>query len=194
MHGAIMTNETIGWLRPGDPTVYEIPQRWYALLVESGSERKVCIWLKRRQFSPYWARYRGQVKLNRHRKAIRWRSVIPGYLFIPVPVFDTINCELVESAPGARKMMKSGEKLVEIPEMGKDGIEQIKAIEAALNASAVAASEGIPFKVGQQIRIIKVEIEGKINRIASKTKIVVEAMMFGAVREWELPVSEIEAV
>jgi len=90
--------------------------------------------------------------------------------------------------------MRNGENLVELPEDGRQGIERIKEIEAALNASAIAAAEGIPFKEGQKVRIRRVELDGKIKRIASKTKIVVEAQFFGAVREWELPVSEIEAV
>ncbi|HZS57616.1 MAG TPA: transcription termination/antitermination NusG family protein [Bryobacteraceae bacterium] len=172
----------------------DLPRRWYALLVESGRERRICIWLRRRQYEPYWPRYKGFVKLNRHRTEVRWRSVIPGYLFIPIPILQTINCDLIESAPGARRIMRNGENLVELPEDGRQGIERIKEIEAALNASAIAAAEGIPFKEGQKVRIRRVELDGKIKRIASKTKIVVEAQFFGAVREWELPVSEIEAV
>jgi transcription antitermination factor NusG len=197
MHGVPLSQnqDFIEFSVAQDSTNFEPSRTWYALLVTSGQERKACIWLKKRQFLPYWPRYLGAIKLNRHRKGIRWRSVIPGYLFLPIPATNSINCELIESAPAIRKVMRNGSnEPVTLPEHGKDGIARIRELEEVMNADPIAADQGIPFKAGQAIRIARISIEGKIKRIASKKKIVVEAMFFGAVREFELPVGEIEAV
>ena len=192
MHGAIN-------LKPLEQNIYdaiiESPVRWYALLVESGSERKACIWLKRRQFNPYWPRYKGTVKLNRHRREIRWRSVIPGYLFLPIPITQDINMDLLKKAPAIREALRNGHgDIVEIPEKGQQGIEKIRFIEEALNLSAVAAAQGIPFKVGQRIFIRRLEIEGTIARIDSRRQITVEAPMFGSRVRMVMPVAELEAM
>ena len=75
MHGAItaVRGQTID-IEP----IFGEPCKWAALLTTSGAERKATIWLKIRQFNPYWPRYKGTVKLNRHRREMRWRSVIAG--------------------------------------------------------------------------------------------------------------------
>src|SRR5271155_3143103 len=58
-------------------------EKWFALLIESGRERRIMEWLAIRQQDSYWPKYRADVKLNRHRRGTRWRGVIPGYLFLP---------------------------------------------------------------------------------------------------------------
>lgn len=178
-----------------DQKPLEIPQIWYALLVISGQERRACIWLKRRQYEPYWPRFRGPVKVNRHRSMIRWRSVIPGYLFLPIPMTKTINCELIESARQVRKVMRNGSgEPVMIPEFGKDGIARIKEMEESANADARAWDGGMPFKVGDKILIKRMTLEAKVKKLLiGKKKVVVETVFFGGMREFELPVSEIEA-
>jgi transcription antitermination factor NusG len=176
MHGAIGTMELQDTSRP----IMGAVRHWYALLVASGMERKVCIWLRRRQYEPYWPRYKGQVKLNRHRRAIQWRSVIPGYLFIPAPEHGSVNWSLVESAPGVHGFMCSAGNIVSLPEIGKQGIEQIMAIETALNESAIAAVHGIPFKKGQLVFVKSLEIIGEIKRIDGRDRIMVEVPMFGS--------------
>lgn len=165
---------------------------WYALLVQSGKERQVCIWLRRRQYEPYWPRFMGIVKLNRHRKAKRWCSVMPGYLFLP----DTgaINWELVEGAQGVHGFMSSASgHLTVIPDKGKQGIEQIKAIESAMQESVIAAAHRIPFKINQKVWVERLSVEGKILRIDGPRRIEVEVLMFDRKTKVFLPVPEIEA-
>ena len=169
-----------------------LSSRWYALLVGFGMERKVCIWLRRRQFSPYWPRYKGPVKLNRHRRQIRWRGVIPGYLFLPVPICDEINCPLLEKAPGSPKIMRA---IDNHPREIKDyEVDRIKEIEVALNESVIAAAEGIPFRRGQQVRIPKLEMDAKIMEIDSARRIVLEAALFGRMIKFTVAASDIESI
>lgn len=186
MHGVIQLNEERETFAPVAAT------GWYALLVQSGKERQVCIWLRRRQYEPYWPRFMGIVKLNRHRKAKRWCSVMPGYLFLPDA--KPIDWSLVEEAQGVHGFMSmaSGD-LVVIPHRGRQGIEQIRSIEAACNADAKAAAFGIPFKKGQLVKIDRLETHGEIIAINNRRQIFVEVQMFGRATRLALPVDEIEA-
>ena len=188
MHGIIQLNEQQETFAPVDDA-----PRWYALLVQSGKERKFCFWLRKRQYQPYWPRFMGVVKLNRHRKAKRWCSVIPGYLFLPDN--GAINWELIEEAQGVHGFMSNASgDLVDLPYKGKQGIEQIKLIESALQESVIAATQGIPFKTGQQVWVGKLSVEGKILRIDNSRQITVEVPMFGSRVKSVMPVSELEAV
>lgn len=184
MHGMLISAEDHTTYAPVDDAL-----RWYALLVQSGQERKVCIWLRRRQYEPYWARYMAQVKLNRHRRAKRWCSIFPGYLFLP----DTkpINWSLVEDAEHVHGFMSSASgDLIVIPHKGKQGLEQIRNIEIKERKDA----KDIPFKVGQIVRIGRLDINAKILAIASPSQISLEGPMFGSVRRIVLPITELEAV
>ena len=165
--------------------------KWFALIVKSGLERKACIWLRRRQFNPYWARYRGLVKLNRHRKALRWRSVIPGYLFLPLDTQDTINVELLKTGPGIRNVMRNGNG--EVISISAKDVDRVKSAESALNASVIAASQGIPFKAGQKVWVTELELEGIIKRIDGRRNILLDVPMFGSVVSMSAPVEKIEA-
>lgn len=184
--GGLEVNDTEGFIGPA--------AAWYALLIESGKERKACIWMRRRQYEPYWPRYMSPTKLNRHRFAERWRSVIPGYLFLPIGERGA-NWSLLETAPGFRSFLRSGSgDLIKIPEFGRQGIEQIREIESALNLSIIAAADGVPFKVGQQVMLSKLEIPAIVLRIDRKRKICVEAKLFGRVVRINVPAAEIEAI
>lgn len=191
MHGTVSTTE----MQESDMSaVLSAAPCWYALMITAGMERKVCIWLRRRQYQPYWPRYKGPVKLNRHRTANRWRSVIPGYLFLPQPPFE-MNWRLIEEdAPGGAGFLRSHGAIVKIPESGKQGIERICEIEAALNASPVAAADGIPFKVGQRVQISKLCLEGVVVRLDKKRKICVETSLFGRVTRITVSAADVEAV
>ena len=80
-----------------------------------------------------------------------------------------------------------------VVELKDHEIEKIREIEEALRASAVAAVEGIPFKEGQIVRVEKLSVSGKIMRIDSRRKIIVEVPMFGSRVLVNLTVNEIEA-
>lgn len=165
--------------------------RWYALLVEAGQERKACIWLRMRQFKPYWARYRSENRLHANRRNIRWKSVIPGYLFLPMPFMRGLSSDYFQFAPGIRGFMRRASG--NVVELKPDEMSKIKEIEEALQASAIAAVEGIPFKEGQIVRVEKLGVSGKILRIDSRRKILVEVPMFGSKVPVNLTVNEIEA-
>ena len=173
---------------------FNFSRKWYAILTETNKERLACIWLKRRQYAPYWPRYQGREKVNRRRFVARWRSVLPGYLFLPV--VDEPNWAVLERMPGYRRIMRDGAgNVVTIPERGKQGIEQIREIEMACNSSAIAAEEGIPFREGQKCRLIKIpEVLGEVKRIISKHKIEIEIQMFGGLTLTQVPAAEIEAL
>jgi|SRR5581483_4946684 len=188
MHGALMHEYSTDL----PISVIEEPVHWHALFVASGSEPKAVWWLRRRQFKPYWARYRGEPNRIQARRTIRWKSVIPGYLFLPIPMDRHIDSDFFEFAPGIHDFMRtSSGNVVLLSEME---IDQIRSIEDALQASIIAAGQNIPFKVGQKVRIVKPGIDAKIVGITSKWKIIVEAQFLGAPRQWTLAGSEIEAI
>ena len=167
--------------------------RWAALLTTSGAERKACIWLKMRQFKPYWPRYKGTVKLNRHRRDTRWRSVIAGYVFVPLPEEGELNWQLAERTPGIRAIARPDNTHIIL---NSSDINDIRRIEAALNASVIAADKGIPFKVGERVRfeIGGRELTGKIIHIDTRRQITVETQIFGRCARTALTADRIEAV
>ncbi len=174
--------------------IYDGPCRWYALLTESGTERKATIWLRRRQYHPYWPRYMGQIRLNRHRRGFRWRSVIPGYLFLPIPEASNADWRTIERAVGVRGVMRHAD--YNFVEFREQDIADVARIEQCLNESPVAAAEGIPFRVGQEVRIVRGVFENHVTAILSIDKgrrVSLEVPMFGTTTKIVLPVSEIEA-
>ncbi len=187
MHGVLSTAYS-------NDHIYADPCTWYALLIESGAERKATIWLKRRQYKPYWPRYMGHVKLNRHRRGMRWRSVIPGYLFLPIPTEREAGWQLIEQTPGVRGVMRHAD--YNFVEFKEQDIADVSRIEKALNESPVAATEGIPFRVGQMVRIVRGIFEGHQTAILSierGRKIGLEVPWMNSTTKIILPVSEIEA-
>jgi transcription antitermination factor NusG len=163
--------------------------------VLSGAEHRCCVWLRRRQYEPYWPRYQAMTKLSRHRRAMRWRSVIPGYLFLPA--VGELNWRLLRRYnPYIHGVLAdaSTDEWIRIPDGGANSIERIREIEMALNSSPVAAAQGIPFRVGQRVRVDRLGAEAIIVRIDSARQITVETRMFERAIRVCLPVSEIEAV
>lgn len=179
MHGAMMAAEQA-------QTVTE--SRWYVLLTTTGIERRACIWLRLRGLEPYWARYRVNWREFQVRSGIQWRSVLPGYLFLPWPA----DYKLVEDAPGVRRFLRNGDgtpKTLHEHEMGR-----IREIESALNDSIIAARDGIPFKVGQVVDVKKLEMRGKILRLDGRRRIIIEVFMFGSFVPLTLSVADIASI
>jgi transcription antitermination factor NusG len=189
MHGVMMPAETESY-------VYQGECHWIALLTQPSSERKACIWLRRRQFEPYWPRYKGQIKLSRHRRAIRWRGVIPGYLFLPIVDIDNMNWPLLDRAPGIHGKITNGEGYAK--RLTQSDIDDIQKIEAALNSSELCAAEGIPFKVGQRVRPVDDMFgnwEGSITRIDNRRQIAIEVPgLFGRTTVVMFSAEKLEAV
>ena len=181
MHGAIAVAEQIG-----PQTARE--GRWYVLLTTTGVERRTCIWMRLRGLEPYWARYRVNWREFQVRSGIQWRSVLPGYLFLPHPA----DCKMVEDAPGVRRFLRNGDgkpKTLDEHEIG-----QIREIEAALNDSIIAARDGIPFKVGQWVEVKRLEKRGKILRLDGRRRIIISVPEWFNGSPMTLSVADIEAV
>jgi transcription antitermination factor NusG len=189
MHGVFGAN---GELQVDiDQTIKE-DNRWYAAEVWKGKELQGCIFLRNKKMRPYRPRYQHDAKLARHRAGVRWRSVLPGYLFIPVPTDKTIDCCLIEQAPGFLKILRTAEH--NLAELKVEEIAHIREIEEALNASPIAA--GIPFKVGQRVKIngkSNLRWEGPIVRIENKRRVVVEIFMLGRSVALTVPANKLEA-
>jgi transcription antitermination factor NusG len=172
---------------------YIEPRRWYVLLTER--ERKAAVWLERNRYLPYWPKYSGQEKLARGRRRACLRSVIPGYVFLPLANGSDPDWKHVLGTPGVREVIRDGDHTP--ISIGDHEIERIRMIEAALNASPVAAAAGIPFKVGQRVRVrndMLWQWQGQILDIDKSGKISIEADLFGRRTKVVLPVSEIEAM
>lgn len=165
---------------------------WYALLVEANQERRICDWLYIRQYRVYWPRFESLVKLNRHRRGKRYRSVLPGYLFIFVPIGRELNGRLLEEYPHIRRIMRyaSGDIVV----VSAEDIDKIRDLETALQ-NEVAAAGNIPFRIGQIVSVRSLcGASCKILAIDSGKRIEVEANLFGGKRRSFVAVSDIEAI
>ena len=147
--------------------------RWYVFLVMAGMERRACSWLRQHGLDPYWPRYEVGHRDFKQRRKMIWRSVLPGYLFIPTPV----DCGLVEEAPGVHRFIRYANR--DLAELDGHDMNKIREIEAALADSVIAARDGIPFKVGQAVHIIPLDINGEIQLLDSKRRIVVSVPLFG---------------
>jgi transcription antitermination factor NusG len=184
MHGALAVAEQIG------PTSHREGQgsRWYVILMSTGLERRACIWMRLRGLQPYWARYRVSWREFQARTGIQWRSVLPGYLFLPWPA----DCKLVEDAPGVRRFLRDVDGKPKT--LDQHELDKIRETEAALNCSIIAARDGIPFKVGQLVEVKSLENTGKILRLDGRRRIIIEVFMFNRFVTGTFSVADIEAV
>jgi transcription antitermination factor NusG len=123
------------------------------------------------------AQYRGPQHFRRPASGWLWRGIIPGYLFLPMENGKPIDCAKIEACPGVRCFLRTAEGLAVLTLADMQRIREME--EEALNGSPVAA--GIPFKVGQRVRIIgNPAWEGPITRIDNKRRIVVEILNVSA--------------
>jgi transcription antitermination factor NusG len=192
MHGIFGAN---GELQVDIDETLKRPYRWHAAVVRPGKELQTYIFLRNKKMLPYWPRYQQDVKLARHRAGVRWCSVLPGYLFIPMPIDKTIDCYLIEQAPGGLTVMRTAEH--HVAELRVEEIMNIREVEEALNVSPIAAVQGIPFKVGQRVRITGKNHpawEGPIVRIENKRRVVVEIFMLGRTVCLTVSANKLEAV
>lgn len=194
MHGAlILTRELpVQDVWAGPPADFADPVIWRALRVTSGRERPACIWLKMHQLHPYWPRYRVEPTRLQNRRKIIWRSVLSGYLFLPLLLERPIDRTFFEYCPGISNWMRDGAG--NVAKLTEEEIACIRRLELAMQASVIAAVEGIPFKVGDKVRIKPYGIKGTIIELVSRREIKIEAPLGGALRIWTAPGSEIEAV
>jgi transcription antitermination factor NusG len=140
---------------------------------------------------PYWPRYRGPQHFRRPASGWLWRGIIPGYLFLPMENGKPIDCAKIEACPGVRCFLRTAEGLAVLTLADMQRIREME--EEALNGSPVAA--GIPFKVGQRVRIIgNPAWEGPITRIDNKRRIVVEILMFGRPTYLTVSANKLEVV
>jgi transcription antitermination factor NusG len=164
---------------------------WYAVLVHPRTEIGVCKILRAQNEKPYWPRYRGPKHFRRPASGWVWRGVVPGYLFLPIEKGKPIDCGKIEACPGVRCFLRTAEGLAVLTLADMQRIREME--EEALNGSPVAA--GIPFKVGQRVRIIgNPAWEGPITRIDNKRRIVVEILMFGRPTYLTVSANKLEAV
>ena len=124
----------------------------------------------------------------------KWRSVIAGYIFLPLSEEVIPNWQLIERTPGIRSIERpDGSKMF----LTEADMIDIRRIEAALNASVVAAVKGIPFKVGETVRFVigGRDLTGPILEIDKRGHITVQTdQLFGCAVKVTLPASEIEAM
>jgi transcription antitermination factor NusG len=174
MHGVFGANRKLQVDR--DQTIKE-GYAWYGILVRPRTEEWVCKVLRAQNEKPYWPRYRGPKRFGKKSDDWIWRGVVPGYLFLPIAEGRVINCPKIEACSGVRGFMRTVEGLAVLTLYD---MRRIREIEEALNDSQIAAVQGIPFKVGQQVTIGgNPAWEGLIVRIENKRRIVVEIFMLG---------------
>ena len=172
MHGALVTvsEEMIPFVGLAADVI------WRALLCHSGQERAACNWLRMRQLHPYWPRYRVEPTRIQASQNVRWRNVLSGYLFLPVPNGRSIDTDYLECCPGVWDIMRNGPEVAVLTEAD---IASVRRLEEAMQNS-IAAKHGVPFKIGEKVRVVGFEIYGKVVEIISRDKILIEAQFFGS--------------
>jgi transcription antitermination factor NusG len=165
---------------------------WYVLLVAPAREQIARDGLLRRRFFCYWPAYQSKVRLSRGRKGDRLRAVIPGYIFLAEEQPDWAR---ILEAPAISGCLRNGD-MAPVAISEKD-IAVIEAIEAAHLADPVMAEKGIPFRVGQRVRLttdMLQQWEGHILAIDKRGRITLEiAQLFGRSTRIDVPAAAIEA-
>ena len=94
--------------------------------------------------------------------------------------------------PGVRRFLRNADgkpKTIDRHDMDK-----IQDTEAALNSSIIAARDGIPFKVGQNVYVKRLEMTGKILRLDGRRRIIISVPGWFNGSPMTLSVADIEAV
>ena len=164
---------------------------WYALLATSGRERKSLAYLVKRGYLAYWPHYYARTRWRGHKSREIVRAALPGYMFLPS---DKPDWPLILEAPGIRDVMRDGDSPYQLSDID---MKKIRLIDEAVNASPVSAARGIPFKVGQRVRLIHSLWEGwetEILGIDKSGQITLEVPLLGGHHKAKIALAEIEAV
>lgn len=176
---------------------YEEPRQWFALLAAPSGERKACKWLRDRHFVPYWPSFTKQSCRNRGRRHPILCGVIPGYLFLPLALDDQPWQALLDQpgTPGIIDVLRDGGN--KPAALTDRDIHDIRRIDAALNSSVICAESGIPFKVGERVRVVDGLLSswsGPIIALDSERRISVEVELLGRQVPIWVMASQIEAM
>ena len=167
---------------------------WYVLLTGSSVEWRTAERLERRGYAPYWPHFPGRVRHRGHHSRPVLRSVMPGYLLLNIAAGRAPDWPHIIDTVGVRDVLRYADHTPIL--MRAHEVETIRHIEEALNASPIAAASGIPFKVGDQVRLLA-ELyagwQGPILAMDKAGRITLEIALLGRHVRMIVPASAIEA-
>jgi transcription antitermination factor NusG len=159
-----------------------LPQQWCMLLVRPGMERDARDSFHRYGVRAYWPNYHSFLRSTlplRERRRRDYRSVIPGYLFVPALPTETF-WDIVERIPGVENVVRgfSGDLA-----MLKDAdIDVIRSIEAGMN-TPIPGRTPHNFKTGDKVGFIDDNAQrwppGRIGGSSNDGRITVEIGVMG---------------
>jgi len=158
------------------------PEQWCMVGVRPGKEPECCDSFRRQGLRCYWPNYYvfGYSKPRRAaRRGQPYRSVMPGYLFMPLPATD-LFWNVVERWSGVAHPIRSysGDLLA----LHNEDIQVIRKIEAGLN-TPVPRKSLHNFKTGDKVRfsddLLTRWPPGRVARLADDGRIAVEVDLMG---------------
>lgn len=99
---------------PPDPTqTLAERRRWLMLAARPGKEADAADLLRLRAVGVYWPNYFRQTQWptranGYRRRTSRCCSIMPGYLFAPMDMADTIPWQIIETTPGVLQYLRDG--------------------------------------------------------------------------------------
>lgn len=169
---------------------------WHALLVKSNKEEAAAQWLMRVRVFVYLPTFMSHIHCRGKIHRSRLRAAMPGLLFVPDEMIEQWHRDdVLDHAPIYGFVRAPGGDPARMP---KSEIEKVRLLEAKLNLPP--AAKGVIFKVGQQVRFVEGSTfedlgTARILEIASESRIRVQGpKLFGGVRPFWVPASEIEAM
>lgn len=128
-----------------------LPDQWFMLLVRPGKEQEARDSFRRYGLRAYWPNYHSTSHWSpqrRERRRTDYRSVIPGYLFVPALPSSTF-WNIIERNLGIVNVVRnySGELAV----LKNADIEVVRSIEASMN-TPVPGKSLHNFKTGDKVR------------------------------------------
>jgi transcription antitermination factor NusG len=161
-----------------------LPDQWCMLIVQPGKEQDARNSFRRYGVRAYWPKYLGFTRWSsrpRERRRTDYRSVIPGYLFVPMLPPSTF-WDVVERIVGVVNVVRnySGDLAV----LRNADIEVIRQIEAGLNTPKPSKSLH-SLKTGEKVRFCDDLLNRwPLGRVASSTndgRISVEVEVMGRI-------------
>ena len=174
--------------------------RWLVLTARGGREFDAADWLRLRNVPVYWPNYYQNVttsnRANGHRRrANRLSAVMPGYLFLPLDMVDSIPWLLINQTPSVIGFLRDGNGNAAF--MLNMDIDIIRLIEAGLNTPPPKHLVH-KFKTGDKVRFAD-DLRsrwppGRIIRLAKSGRIGVETILLGRAVLIEVYPHQIECI
>jgi Transcription termination factor nusG len=170
---------------PGPPQSLEERRRWLMLVVIPGREPYATDMLRLRNCGIYWPNYSQPTQWPTRANGFKMRpsrsyAIMPGYLFMPLDMADSIPHRIIETTTGILRYARNGNG--EPAFLFPADIEIIRKIEDVLN-TPLPKDLRHSFKTGDKVRFVDDLTgrwpPGRVVRIVKSGRIGVESFLLG---------------